>query len=88
MDINLSYVAGAAPIWARQPDQSLWREVREGGALYVNFRADDELRSRTEALFADVDRLRPRRMILDMRDNSGGDFTLFRARTKAMCCLS
>ena len=35
-------------------------------------------RNALPALFAEIDRLQPPRVVLDMRDNGGGDFTVFR----------
>ena len=78
-DMNTpAYVGGQAPIWAQNPGESLWTRELPGSIFYVNFRAYDDLRTRTLALMTEVDRLQPAKLVLDLRDNGGGDFTLFR----------
>ena len=42
--------------------------------LYVNFRGYENLARNTENLFGELDRLRPARLIIDLRDNGGGDY--------------
>jgi hypothetical protein len=72
------YVGGAAPIWAQQPNDGFWWRMLAPGVLYVNFRSYEKLRTRTADVMGLIDRDRPDKVILDMRDNSGGDFTVFR----------
>ena len=73
-----AFVGGAPPIWRQQPDEGLWWRELPGGIFYVNFRNYDQLRTRSAQLFAEIDRVRPARVAFDMRDNGGGDFTVFR----------
>jgi len=72
------FVAGEPPLWQQEPDQALFWRSLDDGTLYVNFRRYDGLGARIAALMAEIDRLTPQRVALDMRDNGGGDFKLFR----------
>lgn len=72
------YVGGQPPLWSERPNESLfWREL-DGNVLYVNFRAYDTLRQVGRDLVAEIDRMQPAKLIIDMRDNGGGDFNMFR----------
>lgn len=51
------------------------RLVRNPGH-YCNWRAYDGLEPRAAALLALVDSLRPEHLLIDMRQNGGGDYTL------------
>lgn len=73
-----AHVGGAPPIWRQRPEEGLWWQELPGGVFYINFRTYDQLRTRSAALFAAIDRRQPARVVLDMRDNGGGDFTVFR----------
>ena len=73
-----AHVGGAPPIWRQRPDEGLWWQELAGGVFYINFRTYDQLRTRSAQLFAELDRLQPARIVVDMRDNGGGDFTVFR----------
>lgn len=74
--VGRAHLGGQPPLWARRPDEQFWSEFwPDSGTLYVNFRGYDELARNSAALAADLDAKRPRRLIIDMRDNSGGDYT-------------
>ncbi len=73
-----AHVGGAPPIWRQRPGEGLWWQELPGGVFYINFRTYDQLRTKSAQLFAEIDRLQPARVVLDMRDNGGGDFTVFR----------
>ena len=72
------YVAGHAPIWRQQPLDPIWWRPLANGPFYINFRAYDQLRSHAAELMRVLDERLPAKVILDMRDNGGGDFTVFR----------
>ena len=72
------YIGGRPPLWAQGPSEPLfWRKL-DGNVLYINFRGYETLSRRSQELVAEIDRMRPARVIIDMRDNGGGDFQLFR----------
>lgn len=77
-DVTMTYVAGEAPLFRQRPDESMWFTSLDDGVFYINFRAYDNLRTNTAAVMAEIDRRRPAKVVLDMRDNGGGDFTAFR----------
>lgn len=69
-------LGGQLPQWERRPDEQFWTEFwPERQTLYVNFRGYDELAGNSAALETELDAKRPRRLVIDMRDNSGGDYT-------------
>ncbi|MGI9078699.1 MAG: S41 family peptidase [Gemmatimonadaceae bacterium] len=74
--VGQEHLGGQPPLWARQPEEQFWSEFWPGTrTLYVNFRGYDELARNSAALAAELDAKRPRRLIIDMRDNGGGDYT-------------
>ncbi len=66
-------LGGGPPLWDRgtEPFRTQWLP---DGALYVNWRGYDQLAEHTKALMAELDRKPPRRLIIDLRDNGGGDY--------------
>jgi len=70
---------GAAPLWQRNAAQGFWTEALPDGSVYVNWRHYDQLADRTAALIDDLDATHPPRLIIDLRDNSGGDYQAGRA---------
>jgi hypothetical protein len=66
-------LGGGRPIWYRG-DEAFRTERLRDGSIYVNWRGYDDLAGRTASLMAEVDRERPRRLIIDLRDNGGGDY--------------
>jgi hypothetical protein len=77
-DTPMAYAGGEAPLYRQRPEQSMWFTTLADGVFYINFRAYDNLRTNTAAVMAELDRLQPAKVVLDMRDNGGGDFTAFR----------
>lgn len=67
------------PAYALRPGQGLWWTWLPGTrVLYVNWRSYEALGERWGALMQVVDSARPQRIVLDLRDNSGGDYTVGR----------
>ena len=64
-----------APLWGNRPGEQFWT-VYWGDAetLYVNFRGYDDLARNADRFFGELDRLRPARLIIDLRTNGGGDY--------------
>ena len=64
-----------APLWERRRAEQFWTVYwAELQSLYVNFRGYEDLARNAELLFGELDRLRPARLIIDLRDNGGGDY--------------
>jgi hypothetical protein len=72
------------PLWQQRPNEGFWHERLADGSVYVNWRSYDDLPSKTAALLTQLDKQRPRRLILDLRDNSGGDFKVGRTFVDAI----
>lgn len=69
-----------APLWQRRPGEWLWHQyLPESRALYVSYRAivspphGPSSAARWKEVFTAVDSLAPERLILDIRDNLGGN---------------
>ncbi|WP_309084946.1 hypothetical protein [Chelativorans sp.] len=67
------------PLWRRNAGQGFWTEGLADGSVYVNWRSYGNLASEAEALLRGLDGEHPRRLIIDLRDNSGGDYSKGRA---------
>jgi hypothetical protein len=67
------------PLWQRNETQGFWNEWLADGSVYVNWRSYDGLADQGAALLQSLDTKRPRRLIIDLRDNDGGDYTVGRA---------
>jgi hypothetical protein len=67
------------PMWQRNETQGFWNEWLADGSVYVNWRSYDGLADQGAALLQSLDTKRPRRLIIDLRDNDGGDYTVGRA---------
>ena len=70
---------GGAPLWSRNQDQGFWTQALADGSIYVNWRSYGKLSEQTAALLKDLEARRPRRLIVDLRDNNGGDYNVGRA---------
>ena len=69
-------------LWLRQLGESWWVErLEEATTIYLSFSAyspETEFRQRSLELRQQLDQSGARRLIIDLRRNGGGDFTLFR----------
>ncbi|WP_439618234.1 hypothetical protein [Shinella sp.] len=72
-------LSGDAPLWQRNMEQAFWSERLADGSVYVNWRSYDGLADNMAALLQSLDAEHPRRLIIDLRDNDGGDFNIGRA---------
>lgn len=76
---DTAILGGAPPLWERRPNESFWMADWPGSAtLYVNFRSYDGLGEQAAALAKRLDQSRAERLVIDMRDNGGGDLQLGR----------
>lgn len=71
-------LGGGRPLWDRG-EEAFRVERLPDGTLYVNWRNYDGLAEHAASLLARLDRDRPCRLILDLRDNGGGDYNHGRA---------
>jgi hypothetical protein len=63
------------PLYRQQEHQPFWfTEVAGSHTVYVAFRKYDELEKHARDLFALLDRRMPQCLIVDMRDNGGGNY--------------
>ena len=63
------------PLHRQQERQAFWfTEVAGSHTVYVGFRRYDELQKNARELFASLDRHMPKCLIVDMRDNGGGNY--------------
>jgi hypothetical protein len=70
-------VVTAPPLYAQNPRDSFWfRYLPEAELLYCSFRGYDSLPSRSPGLLALLGRVRPKKLVIDMRENGGGDYLL------------
>jgi len=69
----------APPLYRQRPDENFWSAwLPEQKAVYVNFRGYDDFGGHARKLLAFIDAHPTRRIIIDMRNNTGGDFTKVR----------
>jgi hypothetical protein len=65
------------PLYLQHPDQAFWcQDLPAARTAYCSFRGYDSLSTRAADLLALVERTRPDKLVIDMRDNGGGDYTL------------
>jgi hypothetical protein len=61
----------------QKPDEPFWCEsLATDRAVYCGWRSYQDLKAKTQAMFALIDAAKPRKLIIDMRDNGGGDNTV------------
>ena len=61
----------------QKPDDPFWCvNLPEHRALYCDWRAYQDLGARARAMFTMVDAAKPAKLIIDLRDNGGGDNTM------------
>jgi len=75
---DLVPLGGNLPLWQQNKKQGFWSALIGADALYVNWRSYEGLAKESAALLQILDEKRPQKVIIDLRDNSGGDFTLGR----------
>jgi hypothetical protein len=64
------------PLYRQKPDQSFWFTfLPDSKTMYVNFRTYDSLGRHVKELFDSIDREAPKRLVIDLRQNGGGDYT-------------
>jgi hypothetical protein len=66
-------------MWRQNGTESFWTATLADGSIYLNWRSYDDLAAQADGLLKDLDAQHPRRLIIDLRDNTGGDFNAGRA---------
>ena len=67
------------PLYRQKPAESFWFQwLEEAGTVYVNWRRYDDLRAKSRELWSFVDSHPVRKVVIDLRQNGGGDFTVGR----------
>jgi Peptidase family S41 len=68
------------PLCEQRPDEPFWCVPIPGSkAVYCDFRAYDGLGGRARAMRELIRRTSPERVVIDLRDNEGGDYTVGQA---------
>ena len=68
--------AKKTPLYREKPDETFWfTHLADSKAVYVNFRTYDSLARHVKELFEFIDRHTPKRLVIDLRQNGGGDYT-------------
>ena len=68
-------VAAQQPLFRQQPGRQFWFTLLpDSQTVYVNWRSYRGLGDQARQLFALVDSVKPRRLVIDLRQNGGGDF--------------
>lgn len=70
------------PLYRQRPDEQFWfTYLPEAQTIYVNFRGyRDAFEQHADELLASIKENSPRRLVIDVRQNRGGDFTKVRKR--------
>jgi hypothetical protein len=69
-------LGGRQPLWELRPDEQFWfHDWPASSTLYVNFRGYGDLGKHSAELGRRLDAQKPLRLVIDMRDNGGGDYT-------------
>jgi hypothetical protein len=72
-------LGGGAPLWRRNEGRGFWSDRLADGSVYVNWRSYEGLAGFGAKLLQDLDAQHPSRLIIDLRDNGGGDYNSGRA---------
>jgi peptidase S41-like protein len=73
--LGLDSAAGIEPLFRQKPMETFWfTHLQDSQTTYVNFRRYDSLGDLARPLFQLIDRNPPRRLVIDLRQNGGGDF--------------
>jgi hypothetical protein len=65
-----------APLYRQRPDESFWHTyLPESRAVYCSFRGYRDLGKHARDLLALVEKQRPDKLVIDLRQNGGGDYT-------------
>ena len=74
--VELKTAWATPPLWLTRAEEPFWcTHLAAQGAVYCAFRAYQDLGPRAKEMFALVDSTKARKLVIDIRDNGGGDNT-------------
>ena len=80
-DINFSSGAGPKPLSRQRPGDPFWCvSLPKAATVYCAFHSYQNLDRNAAEMFALLDQVKPSKLIIDMRDNGGGDNTVGEAQ--------
>jgi len=64
------------PLFRQNPQETFWyKYLPEHGTVYCSFRGYQDLGSHAEGLFKLIKERKPDKLVIDLRQNGGGDYT-------------
>src|SRR5688572_23428592 len=75
VNLGLVPIDREPPLYRQKLGEPFWfTHLQDSNTVYANFKRYRSLKQNARALFALIDRHRPARVVIDLRQNGGGDF--------------
>lgn len=75
--IQWSYAAKRQPLFRQRPEESFWCVyLDDARTVYCSFRGYKDLDEKSKGLFELINQHHPEKLVIDMRLNGGGDYTV------------
>ena len=75
VNLGLVPIDSRLPLYRQKLNEPFWfTHLQDSNTVYANFKRYPSLKQHGQALFAFIDRTRPSRVVIDLRQNGGGDF--------------
>jgi len=75
--IQWSHAAKVQPLFRQKPEESFWCVYLDNArTVYCSFRGYKNLDEKSKALFQLIEQKHPEKLVIDMRLNGGGDYTV------------
>jgi hypothetical protein len=75
--IQWSYAAKRQPLFRQRPEEGFWCVyLDDARAVYCSFRSYKDLDEKSKGLFELINQKHPEKLVIDMRLNGGGDYTV------------
>ncbi len=76
LNLGLIQFVKEPPLFRQKLEEPFWSTyLQDSRTVYANFKRYPSLKQNAQALFALIDRHSPARVVIDLRQNGGGDFT-------------